>query len=176
MNSNPVHLVVSYPELISSHMELIQSQRAQYDARYSIIAPHFTLVFPVPDICPGVLIAEIRERLPGFTPFSFTIRCALVNQDAFSDLYHLFLVPDEGFSSYVKLHDALYNGSLFPNRRLDIDYIPHIVVANSKDKMQIKRLADEWNKQDLEIHGRMTTLDVLRFDGNSITTIEKFNL
>jgi hypothetical protein len=41
-------LVLAYPRIAQADYDWIQAVRAQHDARYfSLVAPHFTLVFPV---------------------------------------------------------------------------------------------------------------------------------
>jgi len=37
-------------------------------------------------------------------------------------------------------------------------------------------MADEWNEKDFEIKGNINSLDIVKFDNNKVTTIEKLYL
>ena len=139
-------LAIAYPDLSKSDEDFIQNFRKEHDKFYEMVQPHFALVFPLIDFSAADFTTEIKNQMRDVKPINFSIRCTTVNKDAFSELYHVFLVPDEGFSGIVKLHDKLYNDKLIENRRLDIDYIPHIGIGNSNDKWLCKKLADEWNQ------------------------------
>ncbi|HET8963117.1 MAG TPA: hypothetical protein VFM99_04425, partial [Chitinophagales bacterium] len=56
--------------------------------------------------------------------FDFVLRCAAINKDASNDYFHTILGPDEGNSSFIKVHDDLYTGILKENHRLDLNFIP----------------------------------------------------
>src|SRR3546814_14359565 len=45
-------------------------------------------------------------------PVALAFRCALPVQDPDSGDTYVYLVPDEGFSALVRLHDRLYSGTL----------------------------------------------------------------
>lgn len=82
-------LALAYPILSALDMKRIQIFRAQYDRYYTIVEPHFTLVFAVSDWEEDAFSAEIENQLCGFQAFDFCIRCAVFNQDASGDLYHV---------------------------------------------------------------------------------------
>lgn len=156
------YLVVAFPELKPEDFKLIQSNRKENDELYfNIIDPHFTLVFPVFDFTYERFLAEIMEKAADVKGFDFNLRVATINKDKFSDFFHVFLVPDEGYSNLVKLHDKLYSDKLIKNLHLDIDYVPHIGVGNSKDKHRCKHLVDKWNEKDFTIAGSISKLTVI---------------
>src|SRR3546814_6532902 len=62
-------------------------------------------------------------------PVALAFRCALPVQDPDSGDTYVYLVPDEGFSALVRLHDRLYSGPFADARSLDRPYIPHITLA-----------------------------------------------
>jgi 2'-5' RNA ligase len=167
-------LAVAYPELNEKDYQLIESYRREHDTLYEIIRTHFTLVFPVKDFSEKIFTAEIKNQLKGIDPFSFFIRSATINKDAFTENYYAFLVPDEGHSNIIKMHDKLYSGRLFPYQRLDIDFIPHITIGNSTNIMACKKMVDDWNSGDFEISGRITSLDIVNYE--QATTLEKIKL
>jgi 2'-5' RNA ligase len=169
-------LLISYPNLSLKDFTLIQSIRQLYDKQFSIINPHFTFIFPSENIEPNDFILEVKHQLKDLKPFSFSLRCATINKDSFSDYYNIFLVPDEGYSQMVKVHDKLYRDKLHDHLRLDIDYIPHITIGNSIDKFVCKEIVDELNSTDFCINGSITSFDVILFENNKVTTIEKIEL
>lgn len=171
------YAVLSYPQLKNADYTFIQEFRKKFDALYyTVIEPHFSFVFPINEIEENTFVAEIRNKSAGVASFDFEIKCAVVNKDAVSELYHLLLVPEKGYSRVVKLHDKLYSGLLFRHLRLDIDFIPHVAIANSKDKYEVKSWADDWNRQDFSIKGRVDSITIIEYSNHIITDIEKIDL
>jgi 2'-5' RNA ligase len=170
-------LVLAYPEISPSDYQWIQAFRKTNDQLfYEVVEPHFTLVFPVTDWDRESFVAEIKKQAQGIRSFKFCIRCATVNKDSFSEYYHTFLVPDEGYSQIVKLHDRLYTDKLFEHRRLDIDFIPHIGVGNSKDPLSCYGMAQRWNERDFVIEGEIKELEVVNYENETVYTLEKIIL
>lgn len=165
-------LVIAYPQLDQNNFDQIQDVRKAYDRHYSIVHPHFTLVFPVEGMPDEEFCAEISRQAGDFTTFSFVMRCATIHKDELSDDFHVFLVPDEGYSQLVKMHDRLYSDRLSPYHRLDIDYIPHMGIANTKDSLICKGLVETWNQKDFEIRGIIDSIDIIQYDGHQIERIE----
>ena len=163
------YLIIAYPNLNEEDYRMIQEFRKQNDFYYSIVEPHFTIVFPVSDIEKDLFIDEAITNSKNIKAFDFEIRCATVNRDSFSDFYHLLLVPDKGYSDIVKLHDKCYSGILSKDLRLDIDFIPHIGIANSKDTYTVKKWADEWNSKNFTFSGSVNSLIVIDYTGNVVT-------
>ncbi len=169
--------VPAYPEMARSDYERIQEFRKEHDLYYQVIEPHFTLAFPlwIP-MESQIFVEEIEKQTQGFPPFDFCLRCATLNKDAFNDLYHVFLVPDEGYSKVVKLYDRLCSGWLFQFRLLDIDYIPHIGIGNSTDAGQCLEMIHRWNQTEFAIPGRVTALDVVIYENQTVRTIQRIAL
>ncbi len=157
------YLVLSYPVIKDADFELIQHYRKDNDELfYSVVDPHFTIVFPVFDFPEELFINEVTERTKGIKKVDFNLRCATINKDAFKDYYHTFLVPDEGYSKIIKLHDKLYSGKFKNDLRLDLDFIPHIGIGNSKDKFRCKQMVDEWNGKEFSIEGVISSLSIIK--------------
>jgi hypothetical protein len=169
-------LVIAYPELAARDLQLIEDYRKLNDKMFTVVRPHFTLVFPVSDFSSPDFLAEAGKQLEDVKCISFCLRSSVVNKDAFSDCYHSFLVPDEGFSHVVKLHDKLYSGKLAPHHRLDIDYIPHIRIGNSTAPLECKKMTDEWNARGFEISGIISSVDIVNFENETVTSVEKIKL
>ena len=169
-------LVLAYPTLSALDYKRIQTFRAQYDGHYSIVEPHFTLVFAVSDWEEAAFSTEIENQLRGFQAFDFSIRCAVLNQDESGEFFNILLVPDEGYSKFTKIHDRLYSGKLLPHRRLDIDFIPHITIGNDGDPERCLKLIENWNCEEFEIHGRVTEIDIVRYDNKTVQTFGRIPL
>lgn len=170
-------LVVSYPTISDDNFSWIQDIRRQHDElNFRAIAPHFTFVFPIIDIDLEKLISHVKQFTQNTQPFEFVIRCAVLCNDTFSRYTHVFLVPDEGYSNIVKLHDLLYTGVIANELRLDIPFIPHIGIANSLDVYGCKHLVDRINGRQFEIRGKVDRLDVILSQGERTETIESVKL
>jgi len=168
--------VVAYSDLALADYERIQISRRDYNTLYKVIEPHFTIVFSVPDMPAADFITEIKKQARDIKAIQFCCRCTVINKDSFSNNYDAFLVPNEGFSSIIKLHDRLYSDKLSHHHRLDISYIPHISIANSPDVQIIKKIVDQWNEKEFAINGIISSLDVINYENRVITTIEKIRL
>ena len=154
-------LVLAYPEIEKKDYDWIQKIRAKHDERYfNIVRPHFTLVFPVSNISEKILTEHVKSVIKAFKEFYFVFRCAQIVKD----------------SLFIKLHDALYTGPLEQELRMDIPFIPHLGIANNPDPYYCKRIADQINKDNPEIVGAVTKLDIVSFENDTITTLKQIPL
>jgi 2'-5' RNA ligase len=169
-------LVVAYPQLTAADYAWIQAIRQQHDAHYSLIAPHFTLVFPLNSVDQAACLAHITASTRQIGSISFSIRCAMIVKDAFGPLTHLFLVPDEGYSALVKLHDALYVDLLADHLRLDVAFIPHMTIGGHAEPRVCKASADQINHQNRCIQGSIDAVDLISHENATVTTIEPIAL
>ncbi len=170
-------LVLAYPHLEKKDYDWIQSFRSEHDERYyNLVEPHFTVVFPTLDIPEKQFISHVEKAANKFKEFYFVLRCAQIVKDSFSDYIGLFLVPEEGYRIFVRLHDTLYTGILEKELRLDIAFIPHLGIANSIDARKCKKLADEINAKNPEIFGTINKLDIISFDSNGIKPLKEIIL
>jgi hypothetical protein len=166
-------LVLAYPVLALVDFERIQNFRRDNDELFvKVVEPHFTIVFPVSNLSQEELVREVKDKTKNVTKFRFVIRCSTINKDSFREYYHAFLVPDEGYSKIVKLHDKLYSEKLKNELRLDIDFIPHIGIGNSKDKHLCKKMVDQWNDEDFSLSGEISHLTVVKLQQNTNTILK----
>jgi hypothetical protein len=171
------YLVIAYPKISEENFKFIQDYREINDTKYfNVVKPHFTIVFPTLNFSEHDFVEEAIKQIRGIKQFDFKIKCATINQDYSKDFYHEFLVPDQGYSDFVKLHDKLYSGKFFDNLRFDIDYIPHIGIGNSKDVFICKKNVDNMNSKSLLIEGVISTLDIVKYENDLITTLETIEL
>ena len=170
-------LVLAYPQLEKKDYDWIQSFRAKHDERYFNLAqPHFTLVFPVDNVAQNNFVNHVEKTVKKFKEFYFVLRCTQIVKDPFSDYTDVFLVPEEGYRIFVKLHDALYTGILEKELRLDIPFIPHLGIANNKEPRTCKILSDEINSKNPEIFGAVSKLGIVSYSNNKIETIKEIIL
>jgi hypothetical protein len=149
----------------------------QNDPRFfSVIDPHFTLVFPVSDFSKDRFIAEVKKEAVGVKKFDFELKVATINQDISHDYYHEFLVPDKGYSDVVKLHDKLYSGLLDKYLRLDIDFIPHSGIGNADAADEIKQRVDTINERGIAIEGVVDKLSVIEYSSDLVRSVESISL
>lgn len=169
-------VVVNYPSISEHDYNWIQAIRAEHDIYYEIVSPHFTFVFPCSITAEAGFVGHIKQRTKGVKKIRFVSRCALVVKDRVSKHTHVFLIPDEGFSDIVRLHDRLYTGLLTSELRLDIPFLPHIGIGSAIAPEACKSLADDLNVNDFSIKGTIDTLDIASFDGKEMKTIERIQL
>jgi hypothetical protein len=140
------------------------------------VEPHFTLAIPYSEWNLEPYVAEIKQQSQGFQPYEFCIRCAVLSKDAFQDLYHVFLVPDEGYSQILKMHYQISGNRWFPYRLLDIDYTPHIGIGNTKDPHQCVEWVESWNREEFSISGKITALVIANYENDVVETIDRIFL
>lgn len=166
--------VVNYPTISQEDLAWIQSVRELHDPLFfDVVAPHFTLIFPTEAVDESALTEHVVKTTADVHAFDFTLRCAIIGDADFLEHAHAFLIPDEGFSDIVRLHDRLYTGRLAGELRLDLPYLPHIGVACTRDLKECKAIVDQLNEQNFEIRGRFESLDVIGYDGVKVWSIEK---
>lgn len=128
------------------------------------IGPHVTLVFPT-DATDATTATGHMAMVAGNTvPFDLAFRCALPVADPNSGDTYIYLVPDEGFSALVRLHDRLYSGPFADALRLDIPFVPHITLGRIAEAKLARALADDLNGQEPEIRGRLETIELFRIE------------
>jgi len=170
-------LVVAYPELSKTDFDRIQAYRQVHnELYYQVVAPHFIFVFPVFDWEPEAFVEEVEKQAWGISKFTFTLRSAVLNKDAFNDFYHAFLVPDEGYGRLIRLHDRMYAEKFLPQRALTIDFIPHIGIGNSQDPLACLAMVREWNKDDFAIASKISKLDIIRYQDDTTSSIQQIML
>jgi 2'-5' RNA ligase len=111
--------LVHFPNIDITHINLI---RNKYDPTVQLIAPHITVLFPVPDeVGEKDLIKHIEGVLKPWKPFPIRINGLYKSWDNW-----LFLTLKDGNAEVIRLHTQTYTGILQPYRRKDMDFVPHI--------------------------------------------------
>lgn len=171
------YLVLAYPILNKQDYNWINEIRRKFDKLYyNVVDSHFTLVFPTLYPNEKDFIEEMKNQSNTFKKFSFSIKSSIMNNDSLSDYYYSLLVPDEGFSQIVKIHQKLYSGKINKTLLLDVDFIPHIGIGSFTDKFECIKLVNEINDSNIEINGQIEKLDIIKYVNNKVETIENIDL
>ena len=168
--------VIAEPDLSGTDHGRIEAIRRESDPQHGIVPPHITLVFPLPSDTPARLAEHVGGVACRHASFGVRLRTALPVKDPLGPFTHVYLVPEEGFSAIVRLHDALYSGPLSSALRLDVPYIPHLTVAAFADAARAKDLADRLNGAALDVAGRITGVSVLRLAPGRAESMSRFRL
>ena len=154
--------VAAFPNL-GFKDQWIHEKRSKYDPVAKFIPPHLTLVFPSTAFNIDELRQETSKLVRGFEPFRVVLRSAIVMPEVGNSRSHahVFLVPDEGFSQIVRLHDRLYSGILANELRLDIPYIPHLTVAAGLHLTHAKSVADDLNGMKFQITIEISGVNII---------------
>ncbi len=169
-------LAGSYPELKPDDFKWIQKIRKTYDRHYHLVNPHFTLIFEIDKVTAESLSRHIRSVIKDINVIYFAARCATVMPGLVDKNWYTFLVPDEGYSDIVRLHDRLYTGILASEQRLDIPYIPHMTIGIHCDRESCKALVDKINANSFCISGRIKSVCIVKLENNMIETVEEIEL
>lgn len=172
------HVVLAYPEFSEKDLAWIEAIRITFDPEADLIAPHVTLVYPIAEhqIAVHEVILHTRAVALDTPPFDMHLRCALMMPDIAGTGAHIFLVPDEGFSHFVKLHDHLYQVPLAPYLRLDLPFIPHVKVGSGSDAAVLYQVAQELNESGFAPHAFIDRLSVIHYTPDKVTTLEHMTL
>ncbi len=171
------YFVVSYPKLLDVDDQWIISVRAHFPKlHFSPLPFHVTFVFPTEGIEPNNLIDHVQGVCKTYTALPLIFRCCIPVKDVSSIYTYVFLIPDEGFSAVVRLHDQLYSGLLLQHLRLDIPFIPHMTIGFAEDPNLSKAVADYANSKPFQIRGSIQTLEVVSKDKDRYSTLAQIDL
>lgn len=149
--------VVARPEFGKAELDWLTHLRQT--RAHSVGAPAFTLVFPGAESATEV-VKQVQETCAGTARIRFCLRSAMIVPEAKMGLYHVFLVPDEGFGAIIRLHERLHAGPLECCLRPDAPYIPHVTVASMQGFDAARQTMALLNAKDLAITGRIDEVEV----------------
>src|SRR6185295_1521659 len=113
------YALVYYPDF---DVRRIDDFRRKYDPHSTLINPHITFMFLVPEaVGEANLVRHIDKVLSGW--HSFPVHLAGLEK---SWDHWLFLLVAEGRESVTRLHRELYTGILAAYHRPDIEFVPHL--------------------------------------------------
>ena len=170
--------IVAFPDLSHENYQWIDKLRQKYsELAYEPLNPHFTLVFPITDAISRKKTIKHVDRIEKQTKsIQFKIRCAVPSPDWISKRNYVFLVPDEGFSELIRLHDALYTNIFEPYLSRRISFIPHITIGHCDVPQLARKISLEINEENIEFTGAINQLDLLDNADGEWKTIQTFKL
>lgn len=126
--------VIILPEF--SNVQILESIREKYDELYGIIPPHITLAFPFDsDIPNDVLENGLKETVSDLKPFKIKLKGISFVWDNRFNTYYIFLNFVQGEDTIIDLHKRIYRDVL--HEELAFDYIPHITLGCTKEKIEL---------------------------------------
>lgn len=167
-------LIVAPLEAARADLARIEAIRRRHDPHHAIIPAHVTLVFGFDSPDAGTAAAHVEAVAAGQGAIALRLSAYIAVRDASDRLSHVFLVPDQGRAEIEDLHDRLYSGPLAGQLRPDIPFIPHVTVAAREHHDEAEDLARELGRVGLA--GRLSRLELVDFDGTSVTPLRGFDL
>ncbi|MFH2056816.1 MAG: 2'-5' RNA ligase family protein [bacterium] len=164
-------IAISYPRLEKHDFDCIQSIRAEYEPNFDLLDPHVTFVFETDDVEQSLFLEHLRPLITATPAIDFVMRSVSLVKDVGRERWFLLLIPDEGFSFMVRLHDRLYTGVLTPQLRIDIPFIPHITLGVFAEWMRGAGVRDELNAKSLAISGQLTSILIADYRTNELRPI-----
>src|SRR5688572_1576303 len=99
--------VIAYPAIDEPKLKQIEKFRNRNDElNRDVVKAHFTLVFAVEGLTQNTLVSHVKKQAEKFQRISFVLKDAKVVADAFSDYWHVFLVPGKGYRKIKDVHDS----------------------------------------------------------------------
>jgi 2'-5' RNA ligase len=166
--------IISELDLAAADAARIEDLRRRHDPQQSMVAAHFTLVFPFEGLDRAVVEAHAERIARQTEPIAFHLRRSAAVQDPLGPLSRLFLLPEAGNDQLIALHDALYAGPLSAHLRGDIAYRPHITVGAFPTQDLARVAQAEVGVVDLA--GTVSAFDLVAFDGRTVSRLRRFAL
>lgn len=175
MSEYPLYTIATL-DISDGQMSWIQAFRAQHDPHFTVVEPHFTMVFGVRGVEASVYCQHVEAVAKAARPIPFRCGYAMLGADDVDDTAYVFLVPNDGNAEVSLLHDALYRGLLEPYLRLEFPYIPHVTLASTKDFARAKQLCDALNEEGVLVQGLLTSLTVGELKEGRLQPLRRFEL
>lgn len=178
--------LVHFPDIDTAS---INQLRRKYDPTVDRIAPHITIMFPVPDAVDlPVLVQHIEQVLADRPAFPLRLKGLVKSWD-----HWLFLTVQTGNQAIIELNTAIYTGILQPYHRADLEFVPHVslglfVIDSGYDHADPQQLAFDEDRYQIALREAEAlnldftcTVDRLHLvaitdDFASITPVQAFTL
>ncbi|MGQ9369852.1 2'-5' RNA ligase family protein [Azospirillum sp. ST 5-10] len=168
--------VIAEPLFRESDRLWIEAVRERHDPQHRRVRPHFTLVFPQSCGDPAPIIEHVEEVTARHTAMAAHLRVAVPVKDHLGTATHVYLMPDEGFSALVRLHDDLHRNVLADSLRLDVPYMPHVTVAVAEEAAAAKAIADGLNARAFDVACQIDAVSVVRCDTAHLQVLTRIGL
>jgi 2'-5' RNA ligase len=147
--------IIAEPEISDADRDWIQSIRRQHDPQFSLVGPHFTLLFGTDALPATGLVAHAQATAQRVSPFAFDLSRIEVFPGTTME-YYLFLMPEKGAHELASLHEALSFES-----GDDVSFMPHMTIGRFASVADATTVADELNAAARRIRGRVSALKVI---------------
>ena len=127
--------LVFFPKIAN---DALDDFREKYDPEYKKIAPHITLLYPLPEIAMADLMFHLQTISSSTKSFPIKIGGLKKMDDC------LFLLVDEGNEKIITLKDHLSSGILSSYIPEHLPFAPHLTIGN------FRSLYDEIDTQSFE--------------------------
>jgi 2'-5' RNA ligase len=170
------YVLLAYPKLSKADYDWIQQIRKVHDRQFTIVEPHFTIVFPTAKLSEKEFVENIDNQHNNVKSFDFSLTKAVVEENHYPKYFQVHLVGNEKIEEIVALHDLYYVDALTTELRQDIPFTPHITVASNEDETVMQRLANEINAKHINVRGKIDAVVVGAFDGKKVSNIKEVKL
>lgn len=151
--------VVAFPELGAADSAWIESIRAAHDVvGHELLGAHFTFVFGCTGVAIDVVERAARAAASHQGPIQF--RLARAVSSTHGEFHYVFLCPDEGASSMIKVHESLHAGALAACVDRDQSFVPHLTVCKTPDAREAAQVLDHLRRSTFQIVGTLPALTV----------------
>jgi hypothetical protein len=163
--------IVTCPEIPPSELAWIEDLRGKHlSSPETDIPPHVMLVYPAEFVMDENLTMHMYGVTGSTQPFEAIFRIAAPAIDPIHGGWRVQLLPDEGLSKLMRMHNFLYTGPIADHVNYDIPYVPHLTIARTETGPQANALCEELNSSIIEVSARFTTVKILRIEGGEVTT------
>jgi 2'-5' RNA ligase len=151
-----IYALVHFPEI---DLQPINSLRKEYDPQFDLIAPHITVIFPVPDtIGERHLVSHIGNVLQHWQPFSIRLKGLEKSWDEY-----LFLTLQKGKDDVLRLQDNLYSGFLSEFRNKEIPFVPHVTLGKcTGENERYEQAKEKAKKLNLDYECQLDRLHLVK--------------
>lgn len=159
--------LVHYPNI---DCPSLSSFRQRYDPQATLIAPHITLLFPVPTaLGEEPLVHHLASILRPWRPFPFRLHEVQLSTDR-----HLFLLLQEGNDELIRLHQAIYSGMLASYRRAEFPFVPHLTLGVvDQDVQEPERALQEASALTIDHRGLLDRLHLVQINNERTHVIRR---
>jgi 2'-5' RNA ligase len=162
--------IVTFPEIPADERVWIEELRKTHlSAPEADVAPHVTLVFPAEIANDENLLMHMFGACGSTQPIDARFCIAAPMADPLNGGWTVQLLPDQGLSKLMRLHNFLYTGPIAEHLNLDVPYVPHLTLARTATGPQANALCEELNSNVIEVEARFSTVDILAIDGDTVT-------
>lgn len=169
--------IVTCPEIPADELQWIQELRQSRLAPPELdLAPHIPLVFPADVAVDDNLMMHMYGVAGSTQPFESVFRIAAPSADPLNGGWIVRLLPDQGLSKLMRMHNFLYTGPFDGRLNMDVPYIPHLTLARTETGEDAKTLCEELNSGIIEVAVEVKSVEVLIVDGDTIETQAQYEL